>query len=331
MAYIKCMLNNKTIQIPWKYDIENDRIQLLSLTKKEVDDHAFLDDRISLLDNNYNGMPVGSFIEWSNRINIKEPVRLVMHIGYTGSTALLRALSAVNRLHVIREPLSLVHIAEEGDNQLFRAALKACAQTFYDNQVPILKPSSRTLVYDDYISLHQIIDSTLMLTVSPQHFVKSICRSPARLRMLAGNHHKALMALNINKQNAISKKLLNFAEENVKLALELWAFRIIMLNSISKILKGKIYDGLTLLKHKRSAIDIFNETLRLQLSANEIDDAVKSQWWEKYAKPQVEDDQNYSLQCDIDTYITKNIYETAAFIDNYFQQKTPKYIANYFD
>lgn len=279
--------------VPHTINVRGGVVSCLRLNEDELRAEAFLDERVSpaLVRRSVSY----SFSEFIQRASLMPSssanLRQILHSGYSGSTAISRSLAETDQLVVYREPIALVTFAEtylttgQPPITLLAALLNSYSQVWRPNQIPILKPSSRTLVI--YNLLAELVQSSLLLTATKSSFVSSITSSRARRSQ---SLHNLRMAIEKLKQQdgptgPIIENIDCVGDEDLSVAGELFDLRRALLARLSLFSGTGVHYGRDIIHKPECFISTLEEVLDFRLTPESRNIFTASKFWSVYAKP----------------------------------------------
>lgn len=278
------------LTIPHTINLDERTVSCLRLNEGELRECSFLDERVSpsLMARSIT-YTIDEFVRMSS--SMPDPgagLRLMMHSGYSGSTAILRAINESEQLVVYREPLALVTVAESyltggyPSVGLLRSLLQCYSQVFRPGQIPILKPSSRTLVI--YNVFPYLVHSLFLISATKNGFVSSVMKSSVRQEQLLNNCKMAAKKLyqekDIQVRNTICSDI-----DNLTVAESLFEYRMIMLKKLASLSGARVENGRDLVNEPELCISMIEVALDITLTDDERSNVMSSKWWCEYAKP----------------------------------------------
>jgi hypothetical protein len=177
---------------PHAYDLRNDAVSLVRLTRADYEAASFLDDRV------LKTQTLGRTIPWAtlalavDSARLMERCHFIFHIGHVGSTLVSRLLGAQDEIFSLREPAILRTLAQmRSEPELLPRAwssaefehrqsafLKLWSRTFAPTQTSLIKATSFVSEMAVDLLARPASPKAILLYVKPEAYMATILGGP---------------------------------------------------------------------------------------------------------------------------------------------------------
>ncbi len=177
---------------PYAYDVRNDAVSLIRLTRADYERASFLDERVLEPHTLARSVPWEHLSAVVEGATLVERCHYIFHTGHVGSTLLSRLLGAHESVFSLREPgilRTLAQMRTEPDSQprvwtdgqieeRLSAFLKLLSRTFEPRQSPVIKATSYMSELAPQLLSRPTAPKALLMFVKPETYLATILGGP---------------------------------------------------------------------------------------------------------------------------------------------------------
>jgi len=177
---------------PHTFDLKNDTISLIRLSRADYEKASFLDERVLGPHTLARTMPWGQLAKSVGGGTLEERCHYIFHIGHVGSTLLSRLLGASPDIFALREPgilrlLAQMHSEPELQPRIWNHAeyesreavlLKLWSRTFEARQTALIKATSFVSELAAQLLSRPSAPRAILVYVSPESYIATILGGP---------------------------------------------------------------------------------------------------------------------------------------------------------